>query len=107
MGSTSLWTASGAGVGPRDLDLRDGGRGLGFDRREEASRSVSVGTFGLRGVTGNGRPFAFPRPLLIVIGGGVSGGLSVGGGVLDGGNGLLDIRSPALVVRAFFRRGQS
>ena len=80
--------------------MRDGGRGRGFERREEASSSVNVGRFCLSGVTGIGNPFAFPRPLPVGIDGGVSRGLSDGGGVLDGGNGLLDTRSAAS-VRAF------
>lgn len=57
------------GVAPRDFDLREGGRGRGFDLRDDASSSVSVGRLGLYGVTGNdigtGKPFAFPRPLAV------------------------------------------
>ena len=84
---SALCPFSGAGVGPRDFDLRDGGRGRGLDLREDARRAVRVGMCERTGVTGDdtgiGEPLAFPRPLASdnratgVLDGGVTGGNAV------------------------------
>lgn len=111
-GRTSIATGSrtlGGSCGPRCsgagvLGLRDGGRGLGFDRRDDASRSVSVGS-GRLGIVAIGTPLAFPSPLPAdVCRVGVTGGVK-GGGVEGGGGALKDGPGAAGLVRAFLRTG--
>ena len=93
--------SSGAGVVAADFSLRDGGRGRGFERREDARSSVSVGRC-RSGVEGTGRPFAFPRPLPEDTGrGGVLSGEVTCGGV-DGGGGALESRSCSGTMRGLF-----
>jgi len=67
--------AASFGGSSRDFVFRDGGRGRGFERREDAKSSVRVGNAWRSGVEGTGSPFALPRSLLL--------DLSNGGGVFD------------------------
>lgn len=45
--------------------LREGGRGRGFERLDDANNSVNVGNAFRVGVVGTGNPFALPSPLAL------------------------------------------
>ena len=96
----SLTRLSEAGVTGVSFSLRDGGRGLGFVFREDASNSVNVGR-GRLGVEGPGRPLSCPRPVTGEICKGVLGG-DVGIGGVVGGSGALENGSLEGRVLALF-----
>lgn len=83
--------------------MRDGGRGRGFERLEDARRSIITGNGWKFGVLGTGKPFAFPSPLPLDTGvTGATFGDDDGGGV-DGGTGARPLEVGSCPVCNRFR----